>query len=388
MRHLRVLSLLVLLVIAVFSLLKGCKAEIQDWGQPYWVIDYSQGFIKRGLIGQIFGWITSGASLEHKWNKVLQIHLASCILLLAGLAFWCWRIPFDRPLMLVLLLFVSSQFLPTLSFLTGYLDIYLYILLAASIFSVARGSFMLAIVLGFIGPFIHESYIFPWMTLPLLLVGCWRDLSLEKLAKSILVVVSPVAASVVVSVLHSPSGARNMVAKLPLSEGVKNGLMQYQFGQTIQSSLSIMLGKMVASSGSLIISLLFFGFPTMLMILIFNNSRVLTTREKASIWLASCAPITILGLAWDLSRFIVSTNLCALFSILFVETAWRPQSTLHSPQRKTISRSLSAVACAVVVVYFASPLVFTYFEHAYEFRPDWLPMRSVLRWLFSTVYKD
>lgn len=379
--HIRVLSFLVLGIIAIFSFVKGFNGAVQDWGQPYWILDYSQGFIKRGLIGQMFGWMAPSTSLAQKWDTVLQVHLVSSGLLVTGLIFWCWQLSIDRTLGLVIGLFVSSQFLPTLAYNTGFLDVYLYALLLGSMFSVARGSLMPAIILGFVGPFIHESYLFPWLTLPLLLVHGTLGPSINKQVKSVLVVASPIAASIAVSVLHSPSVARDMIAKLPLPDEVTSGLMKYQFGQTILSSLSIMAGKMVSSSWCFLISLIFFGFPTILMIFIFTNSRALTIREKTLIWLASCAPMAIIGMAWDLSRFIVMTNLCALFSILFVEMAWRPQ-------RKALSRSMVVFVCGITAVYLASPFVYTYFEVAYEFRPDWLPLRPILRWIFSLVYKN
>ena len=380
MNRIRSFLLIALLILVVISFLKGSNSGIQEWGQPYWLIDYGHGFVKRGLVGQLFGWVTSGNSLDKKWNSVMHVHLASCILLLTGLSLWACRISIDLTTIVVLSVFVSSQFSPTLAYITGYLDVYLYILLGVSMFSVAHGWFLPAVVLGFIAPFIHESYVFPWMTLPTLLIRARLGCTRETMSKSALVVMSPLAASIAVSVIHSPSAIRDVVAKLPLSEVVKDGLMRYQFGQTIQSSLSIMASKMLVSGGNLLICLIFFGLPTVLILLTYINGRELTTREKALIWLASCAPITILGLAWDLSRFIVMTNICALFSVFFVETAWRPR-------RKTLPRTMTIAVGVLTIGYLASPFVYTYFENAHEFRPEWLPVRPALFWLFSTVYR-
>src|SRR5262245_41761581 len=53
------------MIIAVLSFAKNYGLKLnQTWGDPYFFLNYSDGFIKRGLMGQVFSTIYPGASPE------------------------------------------------------------------------------------------------------------------------------------------------------------------------------------------------------------------------------------------------------------------------------------------------------------------------------------
>lgn len=150
-------------MLALFSASKGINFGIQIWGQPYWLIDYGHGLIRRGLVGTLCSFLFDRSNLPRLWNSVLALHLMASIVLLTSIIAWLRRVDPDKPLVLCAVLFLASQFPATLFYNTGYLDVYIYVLAVAGAYWVARGQYVYATCCGFIGPFLHESFFYVWL---------------------------------------------------------------------------------------------------------------------------------------------------------------------------------------------------------------------------------
>ena len=103
-----------LLIAAVLSYSKGLVDSPQPTAEGYWFINYSNGFIRRGLLGQVFSFFYDQGSPSKVRSSALQVHLSACVMLLLGL--WCWlRAVLDREieglLLAIFAVFATSQFL-------------------------------------------------------------------------------------------------------------------------------------------------------------------------------------------------------------------------------------------------------------------------------------
>src|SRR5580692_12223825 len=76
------LMLALLLGTAVLSLSRGYENTIRYGTEPYWFINYSNGLIRRGLLGQIFSFFQDQGDVNEVLSAALYVHLAACMLLL------------------------------------------------------------------------------------------------------------------------------------------------------------------------------------------------------------------------------------------------------------------------------------------------------------------
>jgi hypothetical protein len=356
-----------LLLIGLFSAFKGFNSQVQGWGQPYWIVDYGHGLIKRGFLGSVYWTLFDRADLNRIWSSVLTLHLVVSVALLAGIMEWVRQQRPDNALLSVGLLFAASLFMPTLVYLSGYLDVYLYALAAVAAYFAAQGELRPAIGIGIIAPFIHESYIFVWAPIALLLLlksTEWPHL---------IAAAMPVIASMAVYILHSQSAAVIEVTAAPLPDGVKEGMINVQFGQSIIWAFKTMLLKWWENPGRAAKSIAFFTLPTAACLWIYIHARLLSLQEAGALLVASFLPALILLIAWDLSRFLVATSLSAVLAILFAETAWMPA------RRKMAGWSTTA-AGLLAGFYLLCPFVYAYFESAMVASSGLLPLE---RWMIG-----
>jgi len=113
-------------VVAVLSFAKNFSHELNPGGDPYFFFTYSDGFIKRGLVGHVFNTIYPGASPEATRAAALWSFTTASMLIVALLVVWFRQVA--REWIALFALFAASQFLPTLGYDTGYLDAYVYVL--------------------------------------------------------------------------------------------------------------------------------------------------------------------------------------------------------------------------------------------------------------------
>ena len=345
------LVLFLLFAAALFSLTKGLSS-LSIAGEPYWVINYENGLIRRGLLGQIFSFFIDQNDLERVLWAAFYVHITACILLLIGL--WSWlRILLnrggDRILLAIFAIFATSPFLATQALTCGFLDIYLYILIFLAAIAIAREWYVPAAVIGFVAPFVHEGFLFLWFTLVALVI--WEGFTFKRF----LVLLSPLVATIIVYFGSTKSAAIAEMAKAPLTHNIKDMMLQGQLGLTIRSDLDYMLfGQYQIHFDHFLIALVLFTPPAAIMMWAYAANR----RNRYDIFAfvaASFAPATLWFFGSDLSRFMVSIYFSTLLAVLYMQTI-RPVVTTHFP---------IVVACWIVAALgLLTPLVYADFERA------------------------
>ena len=207
-------------LLSTYSVLRGVGTTLAPAGAVYSVVDYSDGFIRRGLVGQIFMAIFSRDTARDAWRAAFWSHHVAIFLLLAGLLLWLARQankPAAGRTVAIFAIFASGQFLPTLAAVAGYLDVYVLLLALACFSLAARGQVWLAALLGAIGPVVHEMFVFYWLALLLMLV--FRDGSglLRRTDNLLAACALPVLSAALVMLFSGKAAVVAQLARAPLS---------------------------------------------------------------------------------------------------------------------------------------------------------------------------
>src|ERR1043165_1257287 len=118
------------LIIALICLFKGFQSEVGVWGEPYWLINYSHGLVRRGLMGEIFSLFYEPSNIPRIRSAILALHWTACLLLVVSI--WDWaRSLASNNMRGLFAVFGASQFLPTMGYLPGFLDPYIFLCLIA-----------------------------------------------------------------------------------------------------------------------------------------------------------------------------------------------------------------------------------------------------------------
>jgi hypothetical protein len=345
------LLLFLLLILCLVSFLKGFALDLRLEQEVYFVINYKNGLIRRGLLGQLFSLFFDQSDLNGVRWGALYFHLTVCTLLLLGL--WVWlRILLKRGsdglLVAIFAVFATSQFLATQAYDIGFLDIYDYILVLAATAAILCNLYLLAGVIGFIGPFIHEGFIFVWLALAALVL--WEG----QTAKRIAVLVSPLIATAIVYFVPTEQAGIAQMAASSLPQEIKSQVLAYQFGQTLSSSLQILTWKFRYNFPNFVLAAAFFEFATVIIVFAYGVARK-SLRDVLALIVAAFIPATILLVGWDLSRFLVATTFSTLLAVLY----------MHSVRPTLSTRWPSVLGCWAVATFgLLVPFVYAYFEVA------------------------
>jgi hypothetical protein len=164
--------MLALTIWALFvTLMRGIRLP-NDFAETHWLIDYSFGFIKRGLIGSLMSLLSrSGVLLLTEANIIVLSFAAFSLFCLALLAL-SWRIllksSWGVDAFLVVVVFATSPFVVMSAHLMGYFDNILILLTLASAWLVLKDRSWLAGGLMALAVLIHESVML--IGLPLLIL--------------------------------------------------------------------------------------------------------------------------------------------------------------------------------------------------------------------------
>lgn len=156
---------------AVVSLLmlgrwwSGFPATIQ---LQYWYLSYSQGLIRRGLVGTLTTPWLVGLPLPDAMFVISKICVAAALALIATLAFtfYAYRLRWHDP---IVLLFIASNCLPFAAHDLGTLDVFIMLLSLWVLFLIGRRSLFAAPV-ALLAILMHEGALF--FMLPML-GGVW-----------------------------------------------------------------------------------------------------------------------------------------------------------------------------------------------------------------------
>lgn len=266
---------------------------------------------------------------------------------------WAWlRILLNRGndglLLATFAIFATSQFLPTQAFDLGMLSVYDYILVLAATVAILCNLYLLAGVIGFIGPFVHEGFIFVWLALAVLVL--WEG----QTAKRIAVLVTPLIATAIVYFIPTEQAGIAQMAASSLPQQIKKGVITFQFGQTLSSSLQILFWNYRYYFANFMLAAAFFDFPVVIIVLAYGVARK-NLHDALALIVAAFIPATILLVGWDLSRFLVATTFSALLAVLY----------MHSIRPTPSARWPLILGCWVVATLgLLVPLVYAYFEVA------------------------
>jgi hypothetical protein len=359
-------TVVALAALSLYSYFRGGLNEgLQIWGEPYFLINYSSGFIKRGLIGELFSWFYRPEEAASIRRAAFTLHSFLSLLLIFAMVTWLGEIIRRKNeivragLVAIFAVFCGSQFLPTLAYNTGYLDPEVFVLFLAGAVLISTRHHLLAAIVGLGAPFVHEQSIFLWATLDVLILGgAWRDRRWPS-ARELAVVAAPIAGTLFVFLMHSQEAAIAQMARAPLAEDVKEGMLNGQFGQGFLSVMTTMLDVWSTYSLNAVIALIFFGLPSAVMLLLYSWLRTRDWRESVILISGAAAPLLVLLFAWDRSRFIVTTQLTAMVAIIFWETSVRPATIRSFPIPPILAFAVLLAALPLVYAYFGNATVIT-----------------------------
>ncbi|MFO1162898.1 MAG: hypothetical protein U1E60_28955 [Reyranellaceae bacterium] len=346
-----VIAGLALAGLAAYSYLKGATEQINFYAIVYHVVNYGDGLIRRGLPGEMLSWFVDQKDIA----AVRAAVNISYVVLQAGLAvaLFAWVIVIDmrrRDYLLfgLFAVFLASQFVPTLAGDNGYLDVYAYILLVAAAVGFARRWPVMVILAGLVGPFIHESFLFCWLTL--CVVVLWQGVSPVRLLLLCVPLISTTA--IELSITSGPITSQLMASALT-PENKAHGL-RWVFGQNAALNLDLMIVKLRHYAVNVAIAFAFYTLPAAISIGVYGVARRRWS-DAFVLAAATLAPLVILLLAWDLSRFLAGANFFALLAILYMETVRpAPRTSWRSP----------VLCAAIALILIQVPFIYAYFEIA------------------------
>lgn len=340
-----------LLALAVLAVWRGSAGKINPHVLTYYVVDYDDGLIRRALVGEVFSWFVSQQNLETVRAALVSLYTPLLVILLGGLS--CWVVILERRrrdfmLLALFAVFLTSQFVATLAYDVGFLDIFDYLLITIAAVSLARQQYAAAVVAGAVGPFVHEAFIFCWLGLvPLVL---WQRPG--KLPVAVLLV--PLVSTVIVYFGASPDAAVAQVEASVLPAADKDLALKFPLSQTFSSNVDMLLTKYRNNLVNIISAGLFFTLPAAIMVGLYGLARR-SRIDVAVLVCAAAAPLLILMLAWDVSRFLVGAIFSALIAALYMETV-RPAARVPWP--------MPAAGWIVAALLVQVPFTYAYFEVA------------------------
>jgi hypothetical protein len=347
------LKLFILLSISLLSLFKGFRTDLMGWGEPYWLISYHDGLIRRGLLGQLFSFLYDRNDPSRIRSAALSLNLAMTILLVVGL--WTWlRLLLERgadglsPALFVV--FATSQFLPTLAFDAGFLDVYLYCLILIGVWAILSGMYGAAGIVGFIGPFVHESFLFLWVT-PIFLVF-WERLTLGKSIplRLIAILAIPLVTTIVIYFVPSEQACVSQMTSAPISDAVKEAMIEWVCSQNMMPRLRLMSWNYIHGFPDYLWLIAVLMLPTAL--IVWATATVRTSFcDRLTLMVGSLAPGAMIIIATDLSRFLAATAMSALLVVFYMQTVRPVQVT---------RRAVITVCWVVGAIGLFTPLVYSY----------------------------
>ena len=346
-----VLTSFLLVGLGALAIARGSANHINPHVISYYVINYGDGIIRRGLIGEIWSWFSPQDDLRSIRSILLAWHPSLVATLITGLLIWVVAIELKRRDFLFLGLFgvfLTSQFVPTLAYDVGYLDPFVFLLIVAATAALARHHYGVVAIAGAIGPFVHEGFLFYW--LPLVTVGLWEERSVWRSV----VLALPLSSVACIYLFASKEIAIAQLSASALPDSDKQEAIAQQFGQTLLTNFVMIAMKFRNYPGNVLAALAFFTPPAFVIIGLYATVRR-QLRAAAVLALSAIGPFFILTIAWDLSRFLVALVFAALIATLYMETV-RP-----APRA---TRLLAVVAAIFSFVLVQVPFTYAYFEVA------------------------
>jgi hypothetical protein len=316
----------------VIGILKGFIPTLDVDAEFYWLFSYRHGFVKRGLLGTLFQPLLSLFSFEQLKPAIIATHLIVCmaiIVLFHQLFASAIRRErrADSRAVLVLSFFclMSTQLLPVLAHDTGRADAWLIALTLGGFWLVLHARPGAAAAIAVIGPLVHEGFVFLWSPVAILLL--WSAVTGPARAGSrawkMVLAALPVAVALLAAGAHSRAALTRLMDAWPASDAIKSGHQVYTFGQTLQSSFAHMRDlEFPGHWDNFATVVTFFLVPNVLLIWTAGYcfwrrwTSPLATLLVATT--AMLAPLAVVLIGWDLSRFLCWTTVGAGVALIGV----------------------------------------------------------------------
>jgi hypothetical protein len=314
--------------VLALSYAKGFNPALQTWGEFYWYVDYSEGFLRRGLIGTLVAPVRLLVADSVAFNRIVlgAYHVVAIALLLGMCAVMTASIARLRRHRIAAcfgaLIFVASPLVSNLGFLTGYVDPLLMAAALAGAVLVRRGRYLLAGAIGVLAVLCNEGAVFLWIPVAFLAVFGRGVTEWQDFAARLACAMAPPVAVAMIPLFESPGVAARVISGVPhFSLAVGQRLIELHYGQTMPGQVAAQMAALQAHPFHFLISMLVTLPATasiaVCVVLIDGDAspsrRVFRWRRMR--WLAifafCFAPFLMLFFAWDLSRLMAWTNFSA-----------------------------------------------------------------------------
>lgn len=345
-------------LVATVSYLRGFDATLPSGGYLYAQLTYADGFIRRGLVGSALAAARGGAPLDDPAGLILAVHLLASMLVVLVLGLWLGYLMLtvvDRRGAALLLaasgLFLSSQFLPTLGFLGGFVDGAVLAVLVVAAALVASGRIASGSLVAALGPLVHETFVALWV--PVALAGlalCVRAARGSRTRR--LWLAAPLVTTAAVMALHDESALAQQVGAVAPDASTATWIIDRQFHQGLVTSVSATVSRLATSWSVDLAAVLVFTLPalvTIVLVLVAYRGR-LGRWDLLALASAVLSPLAILLVATDLSRFLVMVTLVTFTVVLMLLSLPRPAVGLPSVLLVVVAL-ISAVSLLMPLVY-------------------------------------
>lgn len=138
----------------IFSVSKTIRIPNQ-WAQSHWLVDLRFGFIKRGLAGELFGFLAEKNAFS---ITVLSVGILTVLyFVIVNIALkTTWSNPKSYYRILFFVVFLLSQYIVFSAHLIGYLDHVIFLLTILAVYLIIRNKVLIASLVAVFSIFIHE----------------------------------------------------------------------------------------------------------------------------------------------------------------------------------------------------------------------------------------
>ncbi len=176
--------LLLLALILLIACINSIDTTLDNYGKFSWYLDYSDGFLKRALPGQLlrlYYSITDQPFTHNLVNESIQtIHVFFVILFLCLLSYYYFTLARNHKdsftsISVLFGFFICSYFIKEIFDLTGYLDIIVSTLVLLSVILYLKEHYLLSVIIISVSCFVSEIAMFFWLPILALNIFIVKD---------------------------------------------------------------------------------------------------------------------------------------------------------------------------------------------------------------------
>ena len=359
----------------------------------FWLLSYDDGMIRRGLTGALAAPLRATFNSDRDFLRFVSgLYHATTLFVILGLAIWCLakasRIDgawIKLGALLAVLLVVSSPFVGNQAYNAGWLDSLLMGVGAICFACVRNRLYLVAVILGFCGVFMHEAFMFFWTPAAALLLLHALGAGATARTRVLLcaATLSPLLAGVIIGLSETPAAVLAAIEKTRLEPATQDLLRREIFSNTPSGTFLNILRLLALYPGNLALSAIYVLTPLALaQYFILGLARSRLPRDAALlrrlvIW--ACLALVGLGPAlgwlfvWDLSRSLSWAGFSTLLILVEVLDPSRGSPLSGGEAASTATpaggprRGATAfflLGAPVVALYLSWPFVYTYYEVA------------------------